>query len=101
MTAEAHETNRDEGNTTQGESGRAQGDTTSNQAVSSPTSHAPPNTQQEQVYDFIVEPNSMSYEDDQGIVHHIYMPKGTMKKATEFFLAKNWVELAKFPPWGM
>lgn len=47
------------------------------------------------------EPNSFFYNDDKGIRHSIYMPKGTHKPAIKYYEEQNWDELAKYPKWGM
>lgn len=48
----------------------------------------------------VVEPNKMTYADPQGIRHEIYLPKGTFRTASAYYVDKNYEELAKFPVWG-
>ena len=40
----------------------------------------------------------MAYVDENNVQHQIYLPKGTASLASALFVAKNWDELAKFPP---
>lgn len=47
-----------------------------------------------------VDCNMMSYADDDGVTHQIYMPKGTARLAGALFTAKRFSDLAKFPAWG-
>lgn len=47
-----------------------------------------------------VDCNMMSYADDDGVTHQIYMPKGTARLAGALLTAKRFSDLAKFPAWG-
>lgn len=44
--------------------------------------------------------NKIGYTDAEGVVHSIYIPKGSIKAAEEYLIAKNFEELAKYPAWG-
>lgn len=50
--------------------------------------------------ELIVECNQLNYQDGEGVQRQIFIPKGTMSRATELLEAENWEELAKFPVWG-
>lgn len=54
----------------------------------------------EDLYDIIVECNSMAFVDQNNVQHQIYLPKGTAARARALFAAENWDELAKFPPYS-
>lgn len=47
-----------------------------------------------------VEVNGMTYTDDQGTKHNIYLPKGTARVATKLLTENMYDELAKFPPYS-
>lgn len=49
----------------------------------------------------VFEPNNFIYNDNKGIRHNIYLPRGTYSKAMKCYEAKKWDELAKYPAWGM
>lgn len=48
----------------------------------------------------VLQANKMVYRDGKGARREIYMPKGTMKKACQHYIDKNWGELAKYPIWS-
>ncbi|KAL0476119.1 hypothetical protein QR685DRAFT_69517 [Neurospora intermedia] len=43
--------------------------------------------------------NNMVYTDDKGIKHSIYLPQGTLRRASEYLQNKRWDDLAKFEPY--
>lgn len=65
---------------------------------SGPWAYADP----EEGYEYMasVEPNMMSYIDDDGEKHEIHIPTGRGAEACEHCANKSWSELAKFPKWG-
>ena len=46
------------------------------------------------------QPNNMTYTDDKGVEHSIYLPQGTMHAAYEHLVNERWDELAKFEPYS-
>ena len=47
-----------------------------------------------------VQPNSMTYTDDKGVEHNIYLPRGTALTAFDHLENERWDELAKFEPYS-
>lgn len=49
---------------------------------------------------FMTEPNMLQYQDNDGVVKQIHLPKGTFQAAVGHFKAGNYEELAKYPVWS-
>lgn len=59
-----------------------------------------PDTEAKEGGEKVLHPDSMSYKDNEGVHHQIYLPPGTWMTAIEYFKADNFEELGKFPVWG-
>ncbi|KAL1895417.1 hypothetical protein Sste5346_005223 [Sporothrix stenoceras] len=46
-----------------------------------------------------VEANCLSYTDDAGVQHRIYLRQGELQRASQLYEDKNWAELAKYEPY--
>ncbi|ERS96214.1 hypothetical protein HMPREF1624_07123 [Sporothrix schenckii ATCC 58251] len=46
-----------------------------------------------------VQPNCLTYNDDHGVQHRIYLPQGSSERASQLLMEKNWDELAKYEPY--
>ncbi|KAK2616973.1 hypothetical protein QQS21_000062 [Conoideocrella luteorostrata] len=60
---------------------------------------APKSKQLIKNYQINIHPNKMSYTDDSGVYHEIYLPIGQFHRAVELCAEGNWEELNNFPVW--